>query len=313
MPPSPAIKVYATTRDNVPSPVTTYNVAVANVVPGLVPRPVCAILDTSPLCGPSFPVDRREVPVGAPLTIRAILNDVVTARHAVKVFWGDGGSSFLAPGCTDQGCPTPGLVTPPTQNQEFSISHPYERPGTYPIKILVNDGGPGATLTYNTNAVIFGAHLQGPTDVAAGDPATYTYSSPLPVGATLTAVPACGSGALTGSTASSFTCVFPDVPAGTQTSVGVSATIAGIASTLGAVGQYPAANAVRLGFHRTSDSRRRQVGDLHLHVAPLSVRHRRQNTVLHRADYSVHSREHDVPFPGQPGAIHSQRGDHLER
>ena len=228
VPSSPKIKVYATTRDNVPSPVTTFEVAVSNVAPVLVPFGVCRLLDPSPLCNIS--ADTREVPVGAPLTIRGYLTDIATATHAVKVFWGDGGSSFLAPGCTDPGCPTP-VVSDPTFHQ-FSLSHPYEKPGTYPIRIAVYDGK--ETFTYNTNAEIFGALVQGPTDVAAGDPATYTYSSSLPVGGTLTAaVAACGLGVLTESTASSFTCVFPDVPLGTKTSVGVNATISGITSTTG--------------------------------------------------------------------------------
>ena len=126
-------------------------------------------LDPSPLCDIS--ADTREVPVGAPLTIRGNITDIATATHAVKVFWGDGGSSFLAPGCTDPGCPTP-VVSDPTFHQ-FSLSHPYEKPGTYPIRIEVYDGK--ETFTYNTNAEIFGALVQGPTDVAAGDPATYTY------------------------------------------------------------------------------------------------------------------------------------------
>ncbi len=66
----------------------------------------------------------------------------------------------------------------------------------------------------------------GPTEVAAGvPPATYTYTSIVPVGATATITPTCEGGEVTGQTTSSFTCVFADVAAKTAAHVKLQATI----------------------------------------------------------------------------------------
>jgi HYR domain len=61
--------------------------------------------------------------------------------------------------------------------------------------------------------------------VAAGSPATYTYTSVVPAGATATITPTCEGGQVTGQTTSSFTCVFADVTAKTASHVKLQATI----------------------------------------------------------------------------------------
>ena len=57
--------------------------------------------------------------------------------------------------------------------------------------------------------------LAGPTEARAGTPATYTYTSRFPAGATPVVTPTCETGTVTGSSSSSFTCSFPDVVSST--------------------------------------------------------------------------------------------------
>jgi hypothetical protein len=121
------------------------------------------------------------------------------------------------------------FATTPTSSytpKYFSLSHAYQAVGTYPISLVVDDGGPGGKVSYSTHAVIYGVSpFTGPTEVAAGSPATYTYSSVVPAAATATITPTCEGGQVTGQTTSSFTCVFADVAAKTVSHVRLQATI----------------------------------------------------------------------------------------
>ena len=121
------------------------------------------------------------------------------------------------------------FATPPTSSytpKYFSLSHAYQAVGTYPISLVVDDGGPGGKVSYSTQAVIYGVSpFTGPTEVAGGVPETYTYTSVVPAGATATITPTCEGGQVTGQTTSSFTCVFADVVAKTASHVKLQATI----------------------------------------------------------------------------------------
>jgi len=139
------------------------------------------------------------------------------------VKWGDGTSSAYPAGCSDPGCPGyasawVGATTPSDSlaPKYLSVTHTYQTAGIYNVTLEVDDGGPNGHLSYPTQAVIVGvSDLAGPTEARAGTPATYTYTSRFPAGATPVVTPTCEGGTVSGSISSSFTCSFPDVVAST--------------------------------------------------------------------------------------------------
>jgi len=219
------LKVYAVTTLSGRSQTERIDVSITNVPPTFEAAPLCPLVQF-PVGGIFLPCvsgDFREVAAGQPLTIRGRIFDTPAASHFVKVKWGDGTSSAYLAGCTDPGCPgyasawvgatTPSDSVPP---KYLSVAHTYETVGSYNITLEVDDGGPNGHLSYSTQAVIIGvSDLAGPTEARAGTPATYTYTSRFPAGATPVLTPTCETGTVTGSTSSSFTCSFPDVVSST--------------------------------------------------------------------------------------------------
>lgn len=225
------IKVYAVTTLGAWSQFERVNFTATNVAPTLELRPTCSLV---PAADGACVGDVREVPVGQPLTINARIYDILEANHFVKVIWGDGTSSALAPGCTDAECPNfvgwPGS-TPPFFGlfpKYIRLSHTYQSVGTYPITILVDDGGPNGKVPQSASALIFGvSDLGGPTDVSSASPATFSYTSVAPSGATPTVTPTCEGGSVSSQTSTSFTCTFDDVATKTVRKARLRAVISG--------------------------------------------------------------------------------------
>src|SRR5262249_17771099 len=163
-------KVYAVTSRGTWSQVERVNFTVTNVPPALEMRPVCPIV---PVAGQTCVGDFREVAVDQSLTINGRIFDILDASHFIKVLWGDGTSSELPAGCNGSGCPSfvgwPGSVAIPGQFPTyFFLSHAYAKLGTFPISVVVDDGGPGGKTSSSTGAVIFGvSQLDGPSATPA--------------------------------------------------------------------------------------------------------------------------------------------------
>ncbi len=223
------VKVYAVTARGAWTPTHRLDYTIRNVTPALQMRSVCPAIPTGQCSG-----DFREVGVGQPLILSGRIFDTLAADHLVTVLWGDGTSSELPPGCSEAGCPAfvawPEVVPVPGQFPEyFNLNHNYRDIGTYPITVIVNDGGPNGKVTVQTGAAeIFGvSKLTGALETPAGIANLYSYTSKLPAGATLSKTPTCEGGTLSNVTDSSFTCTFNDVAATTKRKVGLQAVIAG--------------------------------------------------------------------------------------
>jgi hypothetical protein len=229
--PSPApINVYAQTvdRDHLSSAVSTFLVNVSNMTPIFVPDQVCSGF----FC--SAGSDVRSGGPGDTITVGGGIEDAPGSKHGIQIFWGDGSLSFMAPGCTDPGCPTPLVFNSASNDQQeiFLAKHAYQSGGVFPISMVLFDGGPNGQVAYAAQATIFGVgSLQGPTQVVPGTPATYTFATTVPTGSSIALAPSCGPGTVTASTATSFTCSFPDVPAATGATVAISGTLGTSLST----------------------------------------------------------------------------------
>lgn len=229
--PVPAqIRVYAETNFGGRSQTEHVPVSVSNVTPTFEAHSVCPPPNMfGVLC---LGGDQRTIPMGSPLTIRARIVDAPDARHFVKVLWGDGTSSALTPGCSEPGCPG---TAPPWLNgstaegtKYLSLAHTYQAIGDYPITIVVDDGGPSGTTSYQTQASIYGiSPITGPAEAAAGEPIAFAFTSKVPAGLTPTLTPTCGGGQLLSTSTSSFTCQFNDVAAKTAAQVSLQAVILG--------------------------------------------------------------------------------------
>jgi hypothetical protein len=229
------VKVYALTTLSGRSQTEIVSANIENIAPVFDAAYTCPfVADPLVLC---FAGNRQEAPVGQPLRIDGRILDTPPAQHFVNVFWGDGTSSALTPGCTEPGCPLQTasfLPFPPVSNalppKYLNIDHVYQNPGTYDVRVQVDDGGPnGRTVRSIGSRSAFGVSaLLGPTEVQGTKSATYTYTSLVPPRGTVSVTPSCQDGQVTAQTASSFTCTFAAVAAQKASKVLLHAIIAGV-------------------------------------------------------------------------------------
>jgi hypothetical protein len=224
------VKVYAVTVNGAWTPTHRLDFSIRNGTPIAEMRSVCPVVPTGPCSG-----DFREVGVGQALTLSGRVFDAIEGDHLITVLWGDGTSSELPPDCSEPGCPSfnkwPEAPIVPFQFPKyFYLNHTYPEIGTYPITVIVNDGGPNGKVSIPAAAAsIFGvSKLTGAQATSAGIANVYSFTSKLPAGATTpTPMATCEGGTASAVTGSSFTCTFSDVATTTKRKVLLQAVIAG--------------------------------------------------------------------------------------
>lgn len=170
----------------VAAPPQRFDVRVVNVSPTVSPFILCVPHTSSGAIG-DFPVycdsdasDTRQQVSGQPLVLRGYVNDVVGSAHTITTFWGDGATSVLQPDCTAAGCPEVVAQGPTIPNfvatspwKKYGQTHTYSTPGTYTVKTLVNDSGPGGLVSYELPVTISGAvsDTTAPTAAPTASPA----------------------------------------------------------------------------------------------------------------------------------------------
>ena len=103
---------------------------------------------------------------------------------------------------------------------------------TYPIRIVVNDGGPNGLVAYTTQAFVAGVgQITGPTEFEGGSDQTFALNMLSQSGANFQGTVNCGSGTQTAWDNTNFTCAFPEVATATASAVSVTGTLDGQAFT----------------------------------------------------------------------------------
>ena len=142
----------------------------------------------------------------------------------------ENGHSVLLSACDDTTSSCPAEVTGPTVPnyssphpwKQYELSHTYAAPGTYPVKVMINDGGPNGFVSYSTTVFATGAgQITGPSEFEGGSEQTFSLSTTLQTGSSLQASVSCGIGTEKAWDNSNFTCAFGEVGAATTSAVSV--------------------------------------------------------------------------------------------
>ncbi|HEY8548346.1 MAG TPA: hypothetical protein VIL35_00205, partial [Vicinamibacterales bacterium] len=229
------VKVYAVTNIGGRTDARRYNATVNNQATVLEAAPVCTFLPAgSPVLCHRLYGDHRVVPAGGDTDLRARLFDVPGSAHFATVLWGDGTSDATTVSCDGPLCPaaTPNALgwdlTGGGQPLYFGFTKTYEQPGTYQVRLRLNDGAPGTDAAYDTTITVFGiSTLSGPSQVRSGESAQYAVGLVTPAGHGASVTAACAGGTASNVTTTGFTCVFDDVAAPTTRAITLQAVMAG--------------------------------------------------------------------------------------